>query len=541
MLELIELSVFRGGKKIINNINLSFNRSEIHVLLGANGSGKSTLAQGIMGIYPTEGRVILDGDEIDGMRIYERAQLGLSIAFQEPARFEGIKVRDYLLLSSRDKRMGEVEDVIKDVGLPKTILFQEIDDTLSGGERKRIELASVMLMKPKFAILDEIDSGIDMISFRRIGDAILKMKKSGTGIILITHNEDMINIGDVASIICRGKVIKTGVPEEIRNMFTNNSGGELMDIKEEYRRLVEYYQSSGGDVKALSSSEFASLVINHDRVLYSNSTDGIIISADKIDDGVKVRIEIKDGYRSKYPVHLCFGMLPREGRQVIDTQIVAGRKSKVKFLSHCIFPNAVNIEHIMNAQIDVGAGAVLEYEEIHVHGKTGKIKVVPRAQVKVGDGGEYNSTFEVKTGRAGEIDIDYEIHLGKESKSMLLSKVYGRYDDSIRAKESMYLEGDDSKGLIKTRMVLKGESRSEVVGEIVGIGKHSRGHVDCMEIIMDSACARASPVVVAKDPTAKVTHEAAIGSVDKKQLLTLMCRGLTEEEAVDVIVGGLLK
>ena len=222
MLQLKNVSIVRGGTKIVKNVNLKFKEGNIHVLLGANGSGKSTLAQGIMGVFPVEGEIYLGDERIDSLSIHERARMGITLAFQEPARFEGIRVKDYLLLSSKSKRMSEIEEVIKMVGLPKPVLFQTMDESLSGGERKRIELAAVILMKPKFAILDEIDSGIDMVSFKRIGKAITIMKRAGTGVILITHNEDMINLGDLASIICRGEIIKTGAPRDIRNMFTSS-------------------------------------------------------------------------------------------------------------------------------------------------------------------------------------------------------------------------------------------------------------------------------------------------------------------------------
>ncbi len=222
MLELKDLTVYRNGAKIVKNVNLKFTEGRIHVLLGANGSGKSTLAQGIMGIFSTEGEIILNGENVEMLSVSERAKAGITLAFQEPARFEGIRVKDYLLMSSKEKRLSEIENVMRLVGLPKPLLFQEMDDSLSGGERKRIELAAVLLMNPEFAILDEIDSGIDMVSFKRIGNAIITMKNSGTGVILITHNEDMINLGDEASIICRGEIVKTGSAEEIRNAFKSS-------------------------------------------------------------------------------------------------------------------------------------------------------------------------------------------------------------------------------------------------------------------------------------------------------------------------------
>ncbi len=219
MLRLENLEIIREEKKIVKNINLEIGKNEIHILLGTNGSGKTTLAMGIMGIYPTGGRVFLNGEDITNLSVWERARKGITIAFQEPARFEGLLVKDYLLLSSKEKKMGEIEEVVKEVGLPKSIIFQEIGDNLSGGERKRIELASVLLMEPKLAILDEIDSGIDMLSFKKIRKIIEKMRDSGTSVFLITHSEDMIEIGDRASIICNGRILETGDKEKIKKLF----------------------------------------------------------------------------------------------------------------------------------------------------------------------------------------------------------------------------------------------------------------------------------------------------------------------------------
>ncbi len=312
-------------------------------------------------------------------------------------------------------------------------------------------------------------------------------------------------------------------------------------IQNEYKALVRYYESAGGDTKALGSKDYASMVINENKVLAKNSTKGIIIEANKIKNGIYARIRIKKGYKSRNPVHLCFGMLPREGKQYIKTEIVAEEDSEVKFLAHCIFPNAVKVEHIMDANVIVENRAKVEYEEVHFHGKLGGVKVMPKTRAIVGKGGAYNSSFVIKTGRAGFVNIDYEVHIGENAKSMLLTKIYARENDLIKANESVILEGVHSSGVIKTRMALRDKAKSEVIGKTVGLGSYSRGHVDCTEIIMDDAEAIASPVVIAKNPKAKVTHEAAIGSVDKKQLLTLMARGLTEEEAIDVIVGGLLK
>ncbi len=219
MLKLENLSVVRDGREIVKNVNLEVEESEIHLLLGVNGSGKTTLAQAIMGVYPATGKIIFMGEEISHLSVWERARRGITLAFQEPARFEGLLVKDYLMLSAKEKSIGKVEDAVKMVGLPRNILFQEIGENLSGGERKRVELASVLLMEPKLAILDEPDSGIDMLSFRLISEVIKKMKDMGTSVMLITHSEDMIDIADRATILCAGKVVATGERDDIKKLF----------------------------------------------------------------------------------------------------------------------------------------------------------------------------------------------------------------------------------------------------------------------------------------------------------------------------------
>ena len=219
MLKVENLRLVREGKEILKGVNFEIAQNEIHLVLGVNGSGKTTLAQAIMGIYPCDGRIIFEGKDITNLSVWERARMGITLAFQEPARFEGLLVKDYLMVSAKTKSMSKLEEIIKMVGLPRNILFQEVGENLSGGERKRIELASVLLMEPKFAMLDEPDSGIDMLSFRLISEVIKRMKGMGTSVMLITHSEEMIDIADRATILCSGKVVASGEREEIKKLF----------------------------------------------------------------------------------------------------------------------------------------------------------------------------------------------------------------------------------------------------------------------------------------------------------------------------------
>ncbi len=170
---------------------------------------------GLEGYKPTKGKIIFNGIDITKMSITERARMGITLAWQNPATFEGVTVEKYLSLHGFDPKKA-----LKMVGLnPREYLKRIIDENLSGGERKRIELASVISMKPKLAILDEPDSGIDFISIRKMKSTIEKIRSLGSSILLITHNEDMLMVCDRASLLCNGQIIKTGSPREIARFF----------------------------------------------------------------------------------------------------------------------------------------------------------------------------------------------------------------------------------------------------------------------------------------------------------------------------------
>ena len=226
MLEVQGLQFQVNGKPIISDLNLHVNKGEIHGLLGENGTGKSTFAYLIMGVnnyQPTAGQIIFDGQDIANLSVWERARKGISLAWQEPARIEGLTVADYLKLSGNISKIEQVGRYLLMVGLePAKYLDRDIDNTLSGGERKRIELASLLAMRPKLTILDEPDSGIDIISLPLILNGITEMSKQGSSVLLITHNEQVAEIAHRVSVLCAGKIIRTGPPAETSLWFKNN-------------------------------------------------------------------------------------------------------------------------------------------------------------------------------------------------------------------------------------------------------------------------------------------------------------------------------
>ena len=210
----------QGKKEILNGVSLSIPDGKFVVITGPNGGGKSTLAKIIAGIYqPTGGQILFDGEDITEKGITERARSGISFAFQQPVRFKGIEVYDLLRLASGDKDMtqGQACQYLSEVGLcARDYINREVDASLSGGELKRIEIATVLARKSKLSIFDEPEAGIDLWSFTnliRVFEAI-KEETKGT-IIIISHQERILNIADEIVVIARGQIRRQGPKEEV--------------------------------------------------------------------------------------------------------------------------------------------------------------------------------------------------------------------------------------------------------------------------------------------------------------------------------------
>jgi Fe-S cluster assembly scaffold protein SufB len=316
----------------------------------------------------------------------------------------------------------------------------------------------------------------------------------------------------------------------------------MSEYSQEFEALAKAYEASGGDASSLLDKKAASLVVSHNKILGKNEVPGVHIDGSETPTGARAKITVEPGTIVAKPVHLCFGVIPKEGIQEIISEFNIGDGSKVTFLAHCSFPNAVKVKHTMDAKIHVGKGAEMTYSETHYHGESGGTEVLPVVRVVVDEGGTLKNEFKLIHGTVGRLQIDYEGDLRKNAVCEFDAKVYGKKDDRISVKESLFLNGENARGLAKSRIVSSDCCQSEVIGEVVGNAPFARGHVDCVEIIKGkNARASAIPRLVVVDDRAKLTHEAAIGSVDKKQVETLMARGLTEDEAVDVVVRGMLR
>ena len=226
MIELKNISFIKDNKKILDNINLKLDDTKFYALTGPNGSGKSTLAKIIMGlIEPTSGSILYNGEDITNKNITERANMGISFAFQQPVKFKGITVFDLLKFAmNKDINRMDACKYLAKVGLcAKDYVDREIDSSLSGGELKRIEIASILARNPKVAIFDEPEAGIDLWSFKALNNIFKELEKTNNGVTLvITHQERILDIADEIILLENGKINKIGSKDEMMPLIVTS-------------------------------------------------------------------------------------------------------------------------------------------------------------------------------------------------------------------------------------------------------------------------------------------------------------------------------
>jgi len=246
-LEIKNLNVEINGKEILKDVSIKVKSGEIHALMGPNGTGKSTLAHSVMGNprYKIKGgEIFLNGKKMNDLQIHERAREGIFLAFQEPVSVQGLRFINYLRTAYTSlhpeekleykKFLDEVKELLNFFGLDNSFIDRGLNDGLSGGEKKRMEALQMLILEPKFIILDEIDSGLDVDALRIVSKAIQKAKENGAGIIIITHYQRILDYikPDFVHVLIDGKIAESGK-------------GDLAKIIEE--RGYEYYK---GEINA---------------------------------------------------------------------------------------------------------------------------------------------------------------------------------------------------------------------------------------------------------------------------------------------------
>lgn len=233
MLELVHVSYDvdenDSNREILKDISLKVDARRFVAVTGPNGGGKSTLAKLIAGIYtPTEGQIIFNGRDITHMSITDRARSGIGYAFQTPVRFKGIKVRDLLSIAAgRDAGMSECCEYLSSVGLcAKDYINREVDGSLSGGEIKRIEIATLLARRSELSVLDEPEAGIDLWSFSNLIEIFEKIREErDRGVMIISHQERILNIADEIIVLKDGRIVADDTKDSILPELLKGSEG----------------------------------------------------------------------------------------------------------------------------------------------------------------------------------------------------------------------------------------------------------------------------------------------------------------------------
>jgi len=322
------------------------------------------------------------------------------------------------------------------------------------------------------------------------------------------------------------------------------SAGAAMERPAAMSELTDFLRvidAAGGESALLADPHTASLVADAHHLLKLQGAPGVDVQARAEPDAIIADVTVRRDARAERPIHLCFGLLQPVGTQHISMRIRIEEDAEATFLAHCLFAEAQEAQHTMDADITLDPGAKVKFSEGHYHGPFGGITVSPKARIRVGPHAQFTSDFSLLRGRVGTLDVDFRVEVGAHGLAELTSRVLGRGSDQIRIREEVLLAGEGARSLVKARVALEDDAVAEITGITDGHAPGARGHLDCREIIRDRAVGRSIPIVRVSHPEAKVTHEAAIGSIDRDQLETLVAHGLTPDAAVDTVIRGMLR
>ncbi|ONN27507.1 hypothetical protein XJ44_03380 [Thermosipho affectus] len=314
-----------------------------------------------------------------------------------------------------------------------------------------------------------------------------------------------------------------------------------MDVKREFETIVKTVEKLGTDASKFLDKRIASIIISGDKVLGLNNVEGIKLVPKQIKNGVQVDMEIMENTHIPMPIHVCTGYIEKTGLQNVVFNIKVRKGARVKFLSHCVFPQAEDFTHNAVSNVVVEENAVMEYIDEHYHSDSGTINLITKTYAVVKKGGVYKNSFTLTKTRVGKLDVLMDVKLEDFAVGEMVSKVKASKSDEVSINEILRLDGKNSKGLAKTIVVALDESKAKVLNEAYGNASYSRAHISCEEITKGDKIEVATvPVLKIKDDLAELTHEASIGRVNQKQLEMLMAKGLTEDEATELIIKGLL-
>jgi uncharacterized protein len=297
------------------------------------------------------------------------------------------------------------------------------------------------------------------------------------------------------------------------------------------------------DTSLMQKASIPHLYIESNRIISAQKIPGLRFVAKSFKEGVELKLVVKKGIKIKKPIFFCFGILKNQGKQIVLPEIILEEKAEAKIFAHCTFPQAKNVLHQMEAKIKLEKNAKLIYQEKHYHGENFGADVLPNFKISIGQGASLENEFILDQGSIGKLKINLEAKLESNAFCEIVSKIIGKgAKDNIEISDKILLNGENSRSLIKLRGAAVNGGRMFFMGETDASGKNARGHVECQEIVVGkNSVAQSVPIVKVNHPEARVTHEASVGKVNQKELEALMTRGLSEKEAINFIIKGIIK
>src|SRR5256714_763226 len=589
LLELKNLHVaLEDGTEIVKGVDLAVNTNETHAIMGPNGSGKSTLAYALMG-HPayeiSEGEILLDGEDVTEMAADERAQKGLFLAFQYPHAVPGVTVTSFLrsaINSIRKAKAGEDDPIpipefrtelmaaMERLKVPREMASRYLNEGFSGGEKKRIEILQMAMLKPRIAVLDETDSGLDIDALKIVAGGVKELVGPEMGAVVITHYQRILNYiePDFVHVFVGGRIVKEGGPEladkqaqswedlppDIKNTWDRlgipeaerkflAGVGAQYESEVVYHKLQEQLESQGVIFLDMDSGlrEHEDIVKQYFGTIIPQNDNKFAALNSAVWSGGSF-IYVPPGVSIEMPLQAYFRINAENMGQFDRTLIIVDEGAYVHYVEGCTAPiYSSDSLHSAVVEIIVKKDARCRYTTIQNWSNNVYNLVTKRAVAYEG------ATMEWVDGNLGsQLTMKYPsvYMVGEHAKGEVLSVAMAGEGQHQDAGAKMVHAAPRTSSTIISKSIARGGGRTSYRGlvQVLEGSHHSRSTVKCDALLVDTISRSDTyPYVDIREDDVSMGHEATVSKVSDDQLFYLMSRGLTEDEAMAMIVRGFIE
>jgi len=290
------------------------------------------------------------------------------------------------------------------------------------------------------------------------------------------------------------------------------------------------------------NAEDLAFFVDKNEILHKKPIQGIKSEVIPTEFGIKMRTFIEPGVKIKYPVALCFGNFQHGGEHINEQELIVGEGAEVKIYTFALIGPGQSLHRKDLVTVRLGKNSKVELYDIHYHDKTADINFYAELNAYLEEGAYFYNLLKVTDQKSGKFKTRFYGEVGPRAVAIVEAKMKATEGDDVVVEDIMKLVGEEARGLSKSRIIALDGAKAEFIGEAYGEAPNARCHIDCAEVVKgENVVLKNVPVLVSTNDKAKLTHEASIGRIDKKQLETLMAKGLTEDEATEVVVQGMLR